>query len=1060
MMLMKFLASSACVFAALLAAVVSASAQLTPPTPQSVVGARQPALSPDGKRVAFVYRGDVWVAASEGGRATALTSHVESDAYPMFSPDGKWVAFASKRNGGWDIFVVPADGGPAQQITWHSGAELTGGWSPDGKQLLFAARRESPNYALYAVDLKTLGTTRLTEDYAAMNYPSFSPDGKSVVYGRYGFPWTRPRYVGAAAAQIWTLNTADGRRKPLTNDDRQHLWTQFLPDGKRFATVTVGEVTPSASTLKVSVGKVTDSPARTPNLWFYDLDGKGKQVTQFTGGAVRWPSVATKSGDIAFEYGPDLHLLKSGAKLATKIKLVVSADEKQTTRRREKLSTGITEAELSPDGKTLAFGLRGDIWTVAMEKAKGVAGRSEEFARRLTEWVGDDSDFTWSRDGKKLYFTSDREFNTRIYEMDLTTLAVKPLWSRPEEVTRLSLCPDGKHLAFWVAGGEGGLFTLALADGATKRVVHLPGTHWRTSGGGDFAWSPDMQWIAYTRKGESKAWNIWVVPAAGGESKNVTRLNATHAQPTWSPDGKFLFFQSDRDGSGLYVLPLQPETARMTDTDFKFEKPKDKVKVEIDFTDIQRRIRKLASQSPTGDLTVTADGTIAFMSEGDVWTVSYDGKETKRVTTGGGKAGLRVLSESKAAMFVQNGEAWKFKLGDAKGPEKVTFSADFDRDVKAERKAAFTQFWRSYHHNFYDPNFHGRDWEGIRKRYEPLLEAVETHDDFSTVLGMMIGELESSHSEVTAAASSVPEPVTPHLGFTFDYTHAGPGIRVAEVPAGAPGSYKQTEIKTGDYVLAINGQDVTLNEKLYQLINDRQDREFEFLVNKEPKKDGARKVKYKVLTAADWDNLQYQNRTERLRKYVETATGGKLGYLHISAMGGENQTRFEREAYEYMSGKQGMILDVRFNRGGNISDTLIDWLERKQHGWYRPRDEGPEAAPNRSWEKPVIVLMNEHSYSNGEMFPYAMRQRGIAKIVGMPTPGYVIWTWAMRLTDGTGARMPQGGVFRMDGTNMENNGEQPDVRLWLTPEDWLTQRDPQLDKAIEMLLPTKKAEAK
>jgi len=280
------------------------------------------------------------------------------------------------------------------------------------------------------------------------------------------------------------------------------------------------------------------------------------------------------------------------------------------------------------------------------------------------------------------------------------------------------------------------------------------------------------------------------------------------------------------------------------------------------------------------------------------------------------------------------------------------------------------------------------------------------------------------------------------------------------VPTGAPGSYKQTQIKPGDYVLAINGQDVSLNEKLYQSINDRQDREFEFLVNKEPKKDGARKVRYKVLSAGEWDNLQYQNRIERLRNYVEKQSGGKLGYLHISAMGGENQMRFEREAYEYMSGKQGMIIDVRFNRGGNISDTLIDWLERKQHGWYRPRDEGPEAAPNRSWEKPVIVLMNEHSYSNGEMFPYAMRQRGIAKIVGMPTPGYVIWTWSMRLTDGTGARMPQGGVFRMDGTNMENQGEQPDVRLWLTPEDWLARRDPQVDKAIEMLLPAKRAGGK
>ncbi len=1055
---MKLRALSACAFVALFAA--SASAQLTAPTPQPVIGARQPALSPDGKRLAFVYRGDVWVAQSEGGRASVLASHVESDAYPVFSPDGKWVAFSSKRNGGWDIFVVPSEGGPAQQITWHGGAELAGGWSPDGKQLVFAARREAPNFALYTVDLKTLGTGRLCEDYAQMNYPSFSPDGKTVVYGRYGFPWTRPRYVGAAAAQIWIINAADGRRKPLTNDDRQHLWTQFLPDGKRLLTVTFGEVTPSASKLNEPIGKVADNPARTPNLWIYELDGKGRQLTQFTGGAVRWPSVAGKSGDIAFEYGPDLYLLKAGGKTPAKIKLVVSADEKQTTRRREKLSSGSNEAELSPDGKVLAFGLRGDIWTVSTEKTKGVAGRSEEFARRLTDWVGDDSDFIWSRDGKKLYFTSDREFNTRIYELDLASLAVKPLWPRDENVTHLSLCPDGQHLAFWVAGKDGGLFTLHLADGVVKRVVHVPGTHWQVSGGGDFAWSPDMKWIAYTRKGENRAWNIWVVPSGGGEAHNVTRLNSQHSQPRWSPDGKHLFFQSDREGTGLYVLPLQPEAVRTTDTDVKFEKPKEKVKVEIDFEDIHRRIRKLASQNPAADLTVTTDGTIAFMSEGDVWTVSYDGKETKRVTTGGGKVGLRVLPESKAALYMQSGDTWKLKLGDAKGPEKITFTADFDRDVKAERKAAFTQFWRSYQHNFYDPNFHGRDWEGIRKRYEPLLEAVDTHDDFSTVLGMMIGELESSHSEVSAAAGSVPEPVTPHLGFVFDYTHAGPGLRVAAVPVGAPGSYKQTQIKAGDHVLAINGQEVSLNEKLYQIINDRQDREFEFLVNKEPKKDGARKVKYKVLTAAEWDNLQYLNRTERLRKYVEAQTGGKLGYLHISAMGGENQTRFEREAYEYMSGKQGMIIDVRFNRGGNISDTLIDWLERKQHGWYRPRDEGPEAAPNRSWEKPVIVLMNEHSYSNGEMFPYAMRQRGIAKIVGMPTPGYVIWTWAMRLTDGTGARMPQGGVFRMDGTNMENNGEQPDVRLWLTPEDWLAGRDVQLDKAIEMLLPTKKAETK
>jgi C-terminal processing protease CtpA/Prc len=382
----------------------------------------------------------------------------------------------------------------------------------------------------------------------------------------------------------------------------------------------------------------------------------------------------------------------------------------------------------------------------------------------------------------------------------------------------------------------------------------------------------------------------------------------------------------------------------------------------------------------------------------------------------------------------------------------VTFTADWDRDVRAERKAAFTQFWRSYHRGFYDSNFHGRDWEAIRKRYEPLLDAVETREEFATLLQMMVGELEASHSEVSPAPGGNPSPVTPHLGFTFDYSYEGPGIKVAEVPQGAPGSYPQTRIRQGEYVLAINGQDVTLDENLWRLINDKQEREFEFLVNSKPNKDGARVVKYRVLSSGEWSDLIYRNRVERLRKYTDEKSGGKIGYVHISSMGFSNQVRFEREVYEQVVGKQAMIIDVRFNGGGNISDTLVDWLERKPHGFYRPRDGAVELAPSRAWDKPIIVLMNEHSYSNAEMFPYAMRAKGLAKLVGMPTPGYVIWTWGLQLVDGTGARMPQSGVYRLDGTPMENIGEKPDVQVWLSPDDWLAERDPQLDKAIEMLM--------
>ena len=947
--------------------------------------------------------------------------------------------------------MVPAEGGTPQQLTWHSGADIPYGWSPDGKNLLFSSKRDTPNYALFTVDVITLRTQKLCEDHAPMNYPTYSPDGKSVVYGRYGFHWTRPRYIGSAAAQPWLLNLADGTRSPLLNDDRQHLWTKFLPDSKHLLTVTVGEPTPAVGKVNETIPKIVDSPARTPNLWLFDLEGKGQQLTLFVGGAVRCPTVAAKSGDMAFEYGPDLWLLKPGKKEAAKLKLFVATDEKQNSHRREKLTSGVTEAEVSPDGKTMAFALRGDLWTVAIEKPKGVAGRSTEFARRLTDWAGEDADFVWSPDGKKLYFTSDREFNIRLYEMELETLKVKPLWNRKEDVMRVTLSPDGKQLAFWVAGSEGGLYALTLANNELRRLVTAPGTQWHGNGGGDFAWSPDLQWIAFARRGEERAANIWIVPSAGGEPVNVTRLNANHSQPAWSPDGKYLFFQSNRDGDGLYVLPLNPEMARSDDTDIKFEKPKEDMEVEINFTDLHRRIRKFAAQNPQADLTVTSEGLLVFLSEGDVWSVAYDGKETKRLTNGGGKSELRVAKDGKKVSFTQNGELYTMKMTDPKTPEKTTFTADWEHDVRAERQAAFTQFWRSYNRGFYDSNFHGRDWAAIRSRYEPLVASVETNDEFASLLQMMVGELESSHSEVTPAGGGAPEPVTPHLGFTFDYRHAGPGIKVATVPVDSPAAYAQTQIKPGEFILAINGREVTLDERLYRFINDKQDREFEFLVNREPKTEGARKVKYKVLSQTEWDDLNYRNRTERLRKYVEGKSGGKIGYLHISAMGSANQTQFEREAYEYILGKDAMVIDVRFNKGGNISDTLIDWLARKQHGYRRPRDGTPEPAPARAWEKPVIVLMNEHSYSNGEMFPDAMRQHGLAKLVGMPTPGYVIWTYALRLVDGTGARMPENGVFRLDGTNMENLGEQPDVKIPLTPEDWLADRDPQLDKAIEML---------
>ncbi len=1030
-----------------------ADAQLAPPTNAPIVGARQPALSPDGKRLAFVYRGDIWTCDSKGGRAQPITSHLEMDAYPLFSPDGHWIAFSSKRSGNSDIHVIPAEGGAARQLTWHSGSDIPYGWSSDGKYLLFSSKRDTVNYELFSLDLNTGRTRLLTEDYATINNPNFSPDGKQIVYARYGFPWTRPRYSGSAAAEIWLLNAANGQRRALTTNGFQHLWPRFMPDGK-ILTVTVDELTPSTTKLGDTVSPIADNPHRTPNLWLFDTNGGAKQLTIFTGGSVRWPSVASKSGDIAFEYGPDLHVLRKGAKESQPLKLLAAADEKQTTRRREKATSGIVEAELSPDGKTMAFGLRGDIWTIPVEKPKGVAAKNAEYATRLTDWAGDDSDFMWSKDGKKLYFTSDREFYTRIYELELKTRKVTPLWKRNSDVERMKLSPDGAQLGFWVTGPDGGLYTMTLSNQETKKIVSVPGPQWRNQGGGDYEWSPDLNWICYAHRGESKAWNLWLVPANGSaEPRNVTRLYAHHSLPAWSPDGKYLFFQSNRDSSGLYALPLVGEDIRVSDTDLKFVKPTNAVTVKIDFEDIHRRIRKVGSQSPQADLQVTAEGVIVFIAEGDVASIGYDGKEFKKITSGGGKSQLRVSKDGKKASFLSGGEMFTMSIGGGK-EEKVTFTAEWERNIRAERQASFTQFWRSYERGFYDANFHGRDWSKIRTRYEPLLDAVETNDEFAGLLNMMIGELETSHAEVTAGTNkeAVTTTTTPHLGFTFDYTHDGPGLKVKTVPHGVPGWYEKKRIQPGDYVLAINGEDVSLNENLYKLINDRQDREFEFLVSTNTDREGARTVKYKALSTDDWTQLAYQNRVERTREQVEKKSGGKVGYLHIASMGAQNQQQFEREAYEFMVGRESMIIDVRFNSGGNIADTLVEWLERKPHGWTRPRDGVKEAVPFHTWDRKMVVLMNEHSYSNGEIFPNAMRSKGLAQLIGMPTPGYVIWTDSLSLVDGTKARMPMTGAYRLDGTPMENLGEKPDLEVRLSPEDYLNDRDPQLDKAIEVLV--------
>ena len=596
-------------------------------------------------------------------------------------------------------------------------------------------------------------------------------------------------------------------------------------------------------------------------------------------------------------------------------------------------------------------------------------------------------------------------------------------------------------------------------SGPARRIAALPGGVQE-----EFAVSPDGRWVAYSRRGiESGGTNLWIAPMDGSAAPvNVTKLNASHGSPAFSPDGKYLFFGSDRDGPGLYALPLQPESARTDEAPPAFVKPTSPVKVEIDFNEIEERIRKVVPQAVDADLRITDEGVLAFVSGGDVWTVGYDGKDLLKRTSTGGVGNLRPFDGGKSVGYVQGGRLFTLKFAPGAGPINAGFTAVWSRDVRAERRAAFGEFWRTYEARFHDPNLHGRNWSEIRTRYEPLLDGVETREEFALLLGSMVGELESSHSELTPAPGLPAAPVAFNLGFTFDYSYDGPGLKVLEVPKRAPGSFEKTRLKPGEYVLAVDGTDVSRTESLYKVLNDKGERDWEILVNDKPTKDGARVVRYKALSGGEWNALAYRNRIEARKNKVDRDSGGKIGYVHIAGMGGPNQTAFEREFYERAEGKDAMIIDVRENGGGNIGDTLIGWLSTKPFGTYFLRDGYPVKSPtpgfaNRAWDRPIVVLMGETSLSNAEMFPYGMRAAGLAKLVGMPTPGYVIWTWGGSLVDGTGIRLPSQGVYRKDGTSLENRGEVPDFLVPWSPEDYAAGRDPQLEKAISLLAGTRRA---
>ncbi len=1109
-------------------------------------GARFPTLSPDGSKICFSYLGDLWTSStSGGGTATRITLHQAYDGYPRWSPDGNWIAFSSNREGNFDVFLVPARGGEARQLTFHSSDDYVCDWSPDGSQILFQSARESRYTDLYTISVTDGRLRRITNDKTLSRYGAFSPDGRTIAYVRGRQEWWRPGYKGSANSEIYTIPATGGKTTRWTTYDGVDTFPLWSKDGK-------------------SLYFVTDRNGGRANLYRIASPGAmPERLTSHTTDSVHFPTISHDGSSIAYECdfkiftmvtppktpsfvrrGLSIHAAslaplplrtgvdEGGVRTAsltpttqrprvparatgpsawddpTTLNIYAPSDTLSNLSQRITFNTGLASLSLSDDGKTFAFAARGEIWTLPAEGGD---------AARITKNGSAEYSPSWSPDGSKLAYTTDRNGNLDVCLYDTKAKVETVLTDDSSDETNPRFAVSGQLLAYVRAGGSApGLYVLPFP----KDAMPKPSDAVRVGPGygvGFYDWSPDGRWLVYSRRDSTGTSDLWIVSSVGGTPINVTRYPGVNTSPQWSRDGRHIVFLSNRNNPpglstfNLYELSVIPSPEQVDgptgggrrggakealtpvpplqktgggeskDPGVQFRRrppvadtatpqlpqggmglpftmvPPRSINVTVEFDDIQNRARALtntrdgitgATLSPDSRTALYA---MSFGGQLDWWVVNLQSGQSSRITAGSDIGGGVEFSPDASKAYYLAGGAIR-QLGRAQpAATPVNFNASMVTDRRVEIAEAFNEAWRTLRTRFYDPKFHGVDWIALRKRFEPILAETASKEDFAFLLQQMIGELNASHMGATPAAS--PNATnTGYLGLNFDQDYSGAGLKITSVTPKGPADHVGRRLAAGDYVLAIDGEDVSWNENLFKALTDKADKSVDLLVNNKPVKEGARTVKARAITRAAQDDLEYERWVEQRRRKVDALSGGQLAYHHIRAMDQPSLQRFQREVFGDAQSKKGLVLDIRFNGGGRIHDELFSYLTRRAHVYETPRDAERSSQPFQLWERPIILLINEYSASDAEIFPNGFRFYGLGKIVGVPTYGGVIGTNDITLVDGTRFRIPTTGWTTVDGRNLENWGVPPDIRVEMSPEDYARDDDKQLEAAVKTIL--------
>jgi tricorn protease len=1039
---------------------------------------QQPAISTN--HIVFVYAEDLWVANTDGSQPRRLTVNEGIETNPMFSPDGKWIAFNGQYDGNTDVYIVPVEGGVPKRLTWHPAGDIVRGFTPDGKSVLFMSQRNmfTNRYAqLFTVPITGGPATQLEIPNAY--WAAYSPDGKSLAYNPTPDQFRQwKHYRGGGISGIWQFSFADKSiiklPQPETgSNDVQPVW---MGNTIYFRSDRNGEF----------------------NLFTYDVSSKQiKQLTQFKDFPVL--NISGGDGKIIFEQAGYLHIYDPSANTEKKLTIGIAADLQELRPRFVSDAKYLRSADISPTGARAVIDYRGEIITVPYEKGD---------YRNITNTPGvHEKTPAWSPDAKWIAYFSDASGEYQLYlepqdsKGDTKMIKVtgdgfytQPRWS-----------PDSKKIAYCDNGRN--LYILDVASGNVKKIdsdeLYTPGAFRELFSD----WSFDSRWIAYTKVTSTQFKRVYLYNVAEGKSYVLTDGLSDVSEPKFSRTGKYLYFfastdagpvinwfdQSNEDfrlNNSIYLVTLQKETvsplakesdeeeikkdeARTADSLAKAKqgkKPKPEEsdsannKLVIDWDDIQDRII---------DIPVEA-GNYANLGAGDdvIFYIKYDSKgsgtlhqfslKTRKDDEVMPMDYYTVSADGKKMLYGKSGALGITNAGekpqDGKGMLNIS-AIQVKIDPPAEWHNILDEAWRVNRDYFYDPGMHGVDWAAMKTKYEAFLPDVTCRSDLNRVLQWMLSELSIGHSFILDQGDFMYKPKDIKGGLLgADYTIENNRYKIKKIYGGlnwnptlrSPLTEPGVNVKVGEYILAVNGKDVKATDELYQYFENTADKITEITVG--PNADYTNSRIVKVVPVANEYDLRNRDWVEGNLKKVTEATNGQVAYVYVPNTAEAGHDYFKRYFYP-QANRKAIIVDERFNGGGQLADYYINLLQNPYQAHWHMRYGNDLKSPSASIQGPKIMLINESAGSGGDMLPWMFRKFKVGTLIGTRTWGGLVGILGFpEFIDGGNVTAPNVGIWTKDGFIVENVGISPDIEVEQTPADVIAGKDPQLDKAIQEAL--------